>query len=152
LRTRCTNWIIRNRRFDKRIADRRCTNWIIRSRCSDRKIADRRITSRSIIRKRRISRFSFFDRMTFELAQCWFNYSWRLILINIDQFEEVSYYVMTDFSDLSIKTRFIIIIRQDVIRQFEWFRQIAQLNRMSILLKTFSRTILRCLCDEYWVD
>jgi hypothetical protein len=64
----------------------------------------------------------------------------------------MSYYVMTDFNDLSIETRFIIIIRQDVIRQFEWFRQIAQLSRMSILLETFARTILRCLCDEYWVD
>jgi hypothetical protein len=152
LRIRCTNWIIRNRRSDRKIADRKCTNWIIRSRCSDRRIVDKRITSRSIIRKWRISRFNFFDRMIFELVQCWFNYSWRLIFINIDQFEEMSYYVMIDFNDLNIKTRFIIIIRQDVIRQFEWFRQIAQFNRMNILLETFSRTILRCLCDEYWVD
>jgi hypothetical protein len=64
----------------------------------------------------------------------------------------MSYYVMIDFNDLSIEIRFIIIIRQDVIRQFERFRQIAQLNRMNILLETFARIILRCLCDEYWVD
>jgi hypothetical protein len=90
--------------------------------------------------------------MIFELAQRWFNCSWRLILINIDQFEKMSYYVMTDFNELNIETWFIIIIKQDVIRQFEWFRQIAQLNWMNILFETFSRTILRCLCDEYWVD
>jgi hypothetical protein len=59
---------------------------------------------------------------------------------------------MIDFNELNIEIRFIIIIKQNVIRQFEWFRQIAQLNRMSILLETFSRIILRCLCDEYWID
>jgi hypothetical protein len=59
---------------------------------------------------------------------------------------------MTDFNDLNIKIWFIIIIKQNVIRQFEWFRQIAQLNRMNIFFETFSEIILRCLCDEYWVD
>ncbi len=151
LKTKCTNWIIRNRRSDNLLRTR-CTNWIIRNRRSDRRIADKRITLKSIIRKWRIFRFRFFDRMIFELAQRWFNCSWRLILINIDQFEKMSYYVMTDFNELNIETWFIIIIKQDVIRQFEWFRQIAQLNWMNILFETFSRTILRCLCDEYWVD
>jgi hypothetical protein len=149
LRTRCTNWIIRNRHSDRKIVDKKCTNWIIRNRRSNKKIVDRRIILRSIIRKWRISKFRFFDKMIFELAQRWFNYSWRLILININQFEEISYYVMIDFNELSIETRFIIIIKQDVIWQFEWFRQIAQLNWMSILLETFSRIILRCLCVEY---